>query len=91
MGGTWPAGRSAGEAKTAALATNPGGEVGPLAVLDDDRHGGSEESAGHPTRALPPRGDRSPWGRRGGGGGSGSLDRSQDRDPLTPHRKVGCV
>ena len=33
---------------------NPGGEVGPLAVLDDDRHGGSEESAGHPTRALPP-------------------------------------
>ena len=54
MGSTWPAGRSAGEAKTAALATNPGGEVGPLAVLDDDRHGGSEGSAGHPTRALPP-------------------------------------
>ena len=54
MGGTWPAGRSAGEAKTAALATNPGSEVGPLAVLDDDRHGGSEGSAGHPTRALPP-------------------------------------
>ena len=54
MGGTWPAGRSAGEAKTAALATNPGGEVGPLAVLDDDRHDGSEGSAGHPMRALPP-------------------------------------
>ena len=50
----WPAGRSAGEAKTAALATNPGGEVGPLAMLDDDRHGVSEGSAGHPTRALPP-------------------------------------
>ena len=33
---------------------NPGGEVGPLAVPVDDRHGGSEESAGHPTRALPP-------------------------------------
>ena len=29
-------------------------EVGPSAVLDDDRHGGSEGSAGHPTRALPP-------------------------------------
>ena len=53
MGGTWPAGRSAGEAKTAALATNPGGEIGPLVVLDDDKHGGSEGSAGHPTRALP--------------------------------------
>ena len=50
---TWLAGHSAGEAKTAALATNPGGEVGPLAVLDNDRHGGSEGSAGHPTRALP--------------------------------------
>ena len=50
----WPAGRSVGEAETAGLATNPGGEVGPLVVLDDDRHGGSEGSAGHPTRALPP-------------------------------------
>ena len=50
----WPAGRSAGEAKTAAPATNPGSEVGRLAVLDDDRHGRSEGSAGHPTRALPP-------------------------------------
>ena len=37
-----------------ATATDPGGEVGLLAVLDDDRHGGSEGSAGHPTRALPP-------------------------------------
>ena len=54
MGGTWPAGRSAGEAKTAALATNPDSEVGPLAVLDDDRHDGLEGSAGHPTRALSP-------------------------------------
>ena len=50
----WLTGRSVGETKTAALATNPGGEVGPLAVLDDDRHGRSEGSAGHPTRALPP-------------------------------------
>ena len=53
-GGLWPAGRSAGEAKTAVLVTNHGGEVGPLAVLDNDRHDGSEGSAGHPTRALPP-------------------------------------
>ena len=29
-------------------------EVGPSAMLDDDRHGGSEGSTGHPTRALPP-------------------------------------
>ena len=36
------------------MATDPGGEVGLLAVLDDDRHGGSEGTAGHPTRALPP-------------------------------------
>ena len=41
-------------AATAAATTNPGGEVGPLVVLDDDRHGGSEGSAGHPTRALRP-------------------------------------
>ena len=66
---------------------NPGGEVGPLAVLEDDRHDGSEGSAGHPMRALPPA-EIDP---RGGGGGSGSLVRSQDRDPLTPRRKVGCV
>ena len=37
-----------------AAATDPGGKVGLLAVLDGDRHGGSEGSAGHPTRALPP-------------------------------------
>ena len=37
-----------------AEATDPGGEVGLLAVLDGDRHGGSEGSTGHPTRALPP-------------------------------------
>ena len=53
-GGMWPTGRSVGETKTAALATNPGGEIGPLAVLDDDRHDGSEGSTEHPTRALPP-------------------------------------
>jgi len=29
-------------------------QVGPLLLLDDDRHGRSEGSAGHPTRALPP-------------------------------------
>ena len=86
----WLTGRSVGETKTAALATNPGGEIGPLAVLDDDKHGGSEGSAGHPTRALPPGGDRSPRGRRSGGG-SESLVRSQDCDPLTPCRRVGCV
>ena len=40
--------------KTAVLAMNPGGEVGPLTVRDDDMHGGSKGSAGHPTRALPP-------------------------------------
>ena len=50
----WLTGRSVGETKTAALATNPGGEVGLLAVLDNDRHGGLERSAGRPTRALPP-------------------------------------
>ena len=38
----------------AAPATNPGSEIGPLAVLDNDRHGGLERSAEHPTRALPP-------------------------------------
>ena len=37
-----------------ATATDPGGEVVLLAVLDDDRHDGSKGSAGHPTRALPP-------------------------------------
>jgi hypothetical protein len=46
--------RSAGEAKTAALATNPDGEVGPLAMLEDDRHDGLVGSVGHPMRALPP-------------------------------------
>ena len=30
------------------------GEVGPLAVVDDDRHDRSERSAGHPTRTQPP-------------------------------------
>ena len=30
------------------------GKVGPLLLLDDDRHGRSEGSAEHPTRALPP-------------------------------------
>ena len=35
-------------------AMDPSGEVGLLAVLDNDRHDGSEGSAGHPTRALPP-------------------------------------
>ena len=33
---------------------NPGGEVGPLAMLDDNRNDRSEGSAGHPTKALPP-------------------------------------
>ena len=41
-------------ARTEAMTTDPGGEVGLLAVLDDDWHSGSEGSAGHPTRALPP-------------------------------------
>ena len=45
-----PARAEAAEATT----TDPGGEVCLLAVLDDDWHSGSEGSAGHPTRALPP-------------------------------------
>ena len=41
-------------ARTEAMTTDPGGEVGLLAVLDDDKRVGSEGSAGRPTRALPP-------------------------------------
>ena len=51
----------------AAEATDPGGEVALLAVLDDDRHDGSEGSAGHPTRALPPAEIDLPGGRGGRG------------------------
>ena len=44
----------AAPARAEATVTDPGGEVGLLAVLDDDKHDGSEGSTGHPTRALPP-------------------------------------
>ena len=52
-----------------ASATNPGGEVGLLAMLDDDRHDGSEGSTGHPTRALPPAEIDLPGGARSGSSG----------------------
>ena len=62
----------AGTTRTAVLAADPGGEVGLLAVLDDDRHGGSEGSAGHPTWALPPAEIDLPGGGAGcSGSGSG--------------------
>ena len=58
---TWLVWREKGGARpsdapdlAAAAATNPGGEVGPLAMLDDNRNDRSEGSAGHPTKALPP-------------------------------------
>jgi hypothetical protein len=50
-----------------ATATDPGGEVALLAVLDDDRHDGSKGSAGHPTRVLPPVEIDLPGGRGGRG------------------------
>ena len=53
----------------ATAATDPGGGVGLLAVLDDDRHGESKGSAGHPTRALPPVEIDLPGGARSGSGG----------------------
>ena len=53
----------------AAEATDPGGEVGLLAVLDDDRHGESEGSVGHPTRALSLVEIDLPGGARSGSGG----------------------
>ena len=56
-------------ATTRAEAMDPDSEVGLHVVLDDDTHGGSEGSVGHPTRALPPVEIDLPEGARSGSGG----------------------